>query len=204
MNKGRYRISFTAGSLYHLESVKLVELYLSVKDWEKVRDQALSSNLLQSRTESTAKRTCREAIARLKTLSGEELIFLSEANHQDQAYLLWIAVCRLYRFIADFAVEVIRERFLSMKLDLTFEDFDAFYNRKSEWHDELDDASASTRAKLRQVLFRILREAGLLGKDKAIHAVLLSPGLVELIRQNNPDEFMYFPAFEADIRGMSD
>ena len=107
MTQGRYRISFTSGSLYHRESVRLAELYLLLHDWEEVRIQALRDNLLQARTESTAKRTCREAIARLKTLTESELTFLAEANHQDQAHLLWVAVCRLYRFIADFAVEVL-------------------------------------------------------------------------------------------------
>ena len=203
MTQGRYRISFTSGSLYHRESVKLVELYRSTKDWDEVRARALSSNLLQARTESTGKRTCREAIARLRTLGADELTFFSETVHQDQAHLLWIAVCRLYRFIADFAVEVVRERFVSMKLDLSFEEFDAFYNRKSEWHDELDKASASTRAKLRQVSFRMLREAGLLSKDNTINTVLLSPGFIDLIRRNNPDEFLYFPVFDSEIKGMS-
>lgn len=203
MTEGRYRISFTSGSLYHRESVKLAELYLSLYDWEEVRAQALRDNLLQARTESTAKRTCRETVARLQTLDDRELAFLQEANHQDQAHLLWVAVCRLYQLIADFAVEVIHERFITMNLDLSFEDFDAFYNRKSEWHDELDNASASTRNKLRQVLFRMLREAGLLGKDKTINAVLLSPRLVELLCQNKPDECLYFPVFESDIKGMS-
>ncbi|AJD50121.1 hypothetical protein S7S_18545 [Isoalcanivorax pacificus W11-5] len=203
MTQGRYRISFTSGSLYHRESVKLAELYVSLRDWEKVRAQALRDNLLQARTESTAMRTCREAIARLKRLNDDELAFLAEANYHDQAHLLWVAVCRLYRFIADFAMEVVRERFVAMKLDLSFEDFDAFYNRKSEWHDELDNASASTRDKLRQVLFRMLREAGLLAKDKTINAALLSPSLIELLRQKNPEAFLYFPVYESDIKGMS-
>jgi len=203
MTLNRYRISFTSGSLYHRESVPLTELYQSMKDWDAVRTQALSENLLQTRTESTAKRTCREAIARLKTLNDKELAFLVEANHQDQAHLLWVAVCRLYRFIADFAVEVLHERFISMKLDLGLEDFDAFYNRKAEWHEELDRASESTRDKLRQVLFRMLREAGLLGKDNTINAVLLSPALVEMLRRNNPQELLYFPIYESDIGRIS-
>ena len=83
-----------------------------------------------------------------------------------------------------------------MKIDLKFEDFDAFFNRKSEWHDELDQVSASTRDKLRQVIFRMLREADLLTKDKTINTVILSPRLVELIRKNNPDELLLFPTFE--------
>ena len=36
MTQGRYRISFTSGSLYHRESVRLAELYLLLHDWEEV------------------------------------------------------------------------------------------------------------------------------------------------------------------------
>jgi hypothetical protein len=199
----RYRISFTSGSLYHRESVLLAGLFHELGDWESVRVEGVKRNLLQTRTESTAKRVCRETVARLKTLSEEELDFLTEGSPHDQAHILWLAVCRLYQFVADFAMEVIRERFLSMKIDLTYEDFDAFFNKKSEWHDELDQASSSTRDKLRQVTFRMLREAELVTKGKTINRVILSPRLVGLIRQSHPDEFLYFPVFESDIKGMS-
>ena len=174
----------------------MAELYRELGDWDLVRVEGLRRNLLQARTESTAKRVCREIVARLRMLNEEELDVLTGGSHQDQAHILWLAVCRLYQFVADFASEVVRERFLSMKIDLTFEDFDAFFNRKSEWHDELDQVSASTRDKLRQVIFRMLREAELLTKDKTINTVILSPRLVELIRKNNPDEIMFFPTFE--------
>ena len=199
----KYRISFTSGSLYHNESVQLAELYRGLGDWKTTRSEALLRNLLQARTERTAKTVCREIIDRLKTLSKAELDFLIDSGHKDQAHILWLAVCRLYQFVADFAMEVVGERFLSMKIDLTFEDFDAFFNRKSEWHDELDQASPSTRDKLRQVTFRMLREAELVTKGKTINTVILSPKLVGLIGQNNPDEFLYFPVFESDIKGMS-
>ena len=199
----RYRISFTSGSLHHYESVQLAELYRELGDWETTRSETLQRNVLQARTERTAKVVCREIIDRLKTLSKAELDFLIDSGHKDQAHILWLAICRLYRFVADFAVEVVRERFLSMKIDLTYEDFDAFFNRKSEWHDELDQASPSTRDKLRQVTFRMLREAELVTKGKTINTVILSPKLVGLIRENNPDEFLYFPVFESDIKGMS-
>tara|TARA_R110001599_G_scaffold224338_2_gene423535 strand:+ start:13324 stop:13938 length:615 start_codon:yes stop_codon:yes gene_type:complete len=196
MATNRYRISFTSGSLYHRESLRLAELYRELGDWDLVREEGLQRNLLQARTVSTAKRVSRESVARLRTLNDEELDVLIEGSHQDQAHILWLAVCRLYQFVADFASEVVRERFLSMKIDLKFEDFDAFFNRKSEWHDELDQVSASTRDKLRQVIFRMLREADLLTKDKTINTVILSPRLVELIRKNNPDELLLFPTFE--------
>ena len=122
MSNERYIMSFTTGNLYHRESVKLAALYLDLGDWNSVHDKVISENLLQTRTLNTQKRVYIEVVSRLKTLNPAELEFLVEASHQEQAYLLWLAVCRRYRFIADFAVEVIRERYITLKTDLTPED----------------------------------------------------------------------------------
>ena len=196
-------MSFTTGSLFHRESVKLVALYLELGDWNAVRDKVISNNLLQTRTLNTLKRVCREVISRLKTLSIEELDFLVEANPQEQGYLLWLATCRRYRFIADFAIEVLRERYITLKTDVNHEDFDSFFNRKSEWHAELDAIQPTTRNKLRQVLFRILREAGLLASNNIINAAILSPELLNAISHNNRRDVLFLPVFESDLKGMA-
>ena len=196
-------MSFTTGSLFHHESVKLAALYLELGDWNAVRDKVISNNLLQTRTLNTLKRVCREVISRLKTLSIEELDFLVEANPQEQGYLLWLATCRRYRFIADFAIEVLRERYITLKTDVNHEDFDSFFNRKSEWHAELDAIQPTTRNKLRQVLFRILREAGLLASNNIINAAILSPELLNAISHNNRRDVLFLPVFESDLKGMA-
>jgi hypothetical protein len=196
----RYGMSFTTGSLFHRESVELAALYLDLGDWNAVRDKVIAENILQTRTLNTLKRVCREVISRLRTLSPSELGFLVEGSHQEQAYLLWLAVCRRYRLIADFAVEVLRERYITLKSDLTHEDFDAFFNRKSEWHLELDEITSATRGKLRQVLFRMLREADLLATHHIIHAAMLSPRLLELFQQGTHRDVLYFPVFESELK----
>jgi len=202
MKSERYSMSFTTGSLFHRESVELAVLFLDQGDWNAVRDQVLSGNLLQARTLNTLKRVCREIISRLKTLGPPEIKLLIHGGAQEQGYLLWIAVCRRYKFIADFAVEVIRERYISLKMDLHYEDFDSFFNRKSEWHPELDEIQPATRNKLRQVLFKILREADLLTADNSIHAVMLSSRLLEVIPRGSHQDILVFPAFESDLRGV--
>ena len=191
-------MSFTTGGLFHRESVKVASLYLEFGDWDVTRENIINQNVLQARALNTSKRVCREVISRLKSLSIQELGFLVEANRQDQAYLLWLAICRRYRFIADFAIEVIRERFITLKTDLNYIDFDAFFNRKSEWHTELDEIQPSTRSKLRQVLFKMLREADLLTENHLINAATLSPKLIETICRNDNQEIMYFPLFESN------
>ena len=203
MSDDRYSMSFTTGSLFHRESVKLAALYLDLGDWNSVRNKVIAENLLQSRTLNTLKRVCREVISRLKTLISGELEFLVEGSHQEQAYILWLAVCRRYRFIADFAVEVLRERYITLKTDLSHEEFDSFFNRKSEWRLELDEIRPATRNKLRQVLFKILREADLLTANNMINAAMLSPGLLDVITQGSRRDVLYFPVFESDLKGMA-
>lgn len=202
MSNTRYSMSFTTGSLFHRESVQLAALYLDLGDWNAVRDKVITDNLLQTRTLNTLKRVCREVISRLKTLSQGELELIVDGYHQEQGYLLWLAVCRRYSFIADFAAEVLRERYITLKNDLNYEDFDFFFNRKSEWNWELDKITPATRNKLRQVLFKMLREADLLTANNMIHAAMLSTRLLELLYQSSLRDLVYFPVFESELKGM--
>ena len=197
MSIDKYCMSFTTGGLFHHESVNLAGLYLDSKDWNAVRQKVLAENLLQARTLNTLKRVCREVISRLKTLDAAELELLVVTNPREQGYLLWLAVCRRYRFIAEFAVEVMREHYITLKTDLTHADFDTFFNEKSEWYAELDQLRSTTRKKLRQVLFKILHEADLLTPDNTIKAVMPSPRLVEVISHGNRQDVFFFPAFES-------
>jgi hypothetical protein len=194
-------MSFSTGGLFQTESVKLAESFKDMMDWSLVRKQAQAHNLLQVRTLSTACRVVREVISRLKMLSFEEMNLLLEGDSADQRALLWIAVCRRYTFIGEFAVEVLRERYLSLQPDLRHEDFDAFFNRKSDWHPELERIRPTTRKKLRQILFKIMKDAHLLVDDSLIHPPLLSERLLAALSPNTRyQDLHYFPVFDADLR----
>ncbi|MBC8509563.1 MAG: DUF1819 family protein [Chloroflexi bacterium] len=201
MNTKKYSMSFVGGALFHQESVRLAELYLKKGDWNEVRDDVIARNLLQARTSSSAKRICREICSRLKRLNKDELELLVEGDHQEQAYLLWMAVCRHHLFIYEFSAEVIRERFLTLRYDLGYEDFDAFFNAKMEWHEELEKVATTTRNKLRQVLFRMLREAEILSSDNSIIPATLSPRLINVVCSHSNRDLHLFPVMETQLQG---
>ncbi len=194
-------MSFSTGGLFSRESATLAVVFSETGDWDIVRNKVLSENLLQARTNTSAQRVCREVISRLKTLNPSELDLLVHGTTQERGYLLWIAICRCYKFIADFAVEIMRERYLGLKIDLHYEDFDAFFNKKSEWHPELDNIQPATRNKLRQVLFKILREAELLTASNTINAAMLSSRLLEAISPGNRRDILFFPMSESALEG---
>lgn len=138
------------GGLFLLESVKLAALYIDLYDWRSVRSKVIAENLLLCRILNTLKRVYSEVVSLIMALSKGELRFLVESNHQEQANILWFAICRRYTFIADFAVEVFRERCITLKTELTYQDFNSFFNRKAEWHLELDEIAPATRANVRR------------------------------------------------------
>lgn len=195
-----YRLSFTTGGLFLREASTVVERYLSIRDWRAARDQVRQKNLLQVRTAAAATRISKEVTARLELLDDAELEALHEGVLREQANLLWVAACRRYTFIREFATEVVREHHLSLRRELSFNDYDNFYNSKALWHPELDELAPSTQKKLRQNLFRMLREADLISEQHVIQTALLSPHLVELLARRGAEDLMVFPVSDSEIQ----
>ncbi len=200
MSSPKYRMSFSTGGLFVAQSALLAELYLDLADWDQVRARAIEENLLQTRTVSSAKRISLEICHRLGELDEQELELLVEGDPSEQASLLWLAVCRRHAFIAEFAVEVILEHVLTYHYDLSYEDFDIFFNAKMEWHQELENITQSTRNKLRQVCFRMMREAQILGENNTIIPAMLSSHLLQILRRHR-DDLRFFPTMENALQG---
>lgn len=201
MRQHRYILSFTSGGLLRQPSCALARSYLELGDWTTVSDQALHDGLLQYRTLSATKRNCREIIARLHGLRTEELSLLVDANLQEQEQLLWIAICRRYRFIADFTLEVLREKSLGLRRDLSHTDIDAFIHGKSIDHPELEEITESTRKKLRSVLFTLLGDVRLIHSDGRILPAICSPRLLQLLR-SSPESLRFLLFSDYDIKGL--
>ena len=201
MQSTKYKLSFTAASLSISESIKIAEVYLACKNWDETAKIVKDQNLLQSRTRSRTIRVLRELTQRLKKLSDEQLLLLIEGNLSEQKHLLWFAICQTYSFIQEFAIEVLHEKFMSLNLEITDLDYEAFFNRKADWHEELEKITPSTKNKLRQVVFRMLRQADLLTDDNRIIQTMLSPRLIDMLRPDAPISYQIFPIQLSDIQG---
>lgn len=193
MQEKKYTLSFTAAPLLANETVKLAECYILTRDWEKVKHIAVRDNIIQAGRLATLKRIVAELVIRLRTLAEHEIDFLVRAEYPDREYVLWIAVCRCYTFIADFATEVVYQQFVAGKGSVTYDDYASFFNQKSQWHPELEALTDSTRGKLRQVLFKILRECGIIDKSKQIIPILPARAFLDIIGTGNEREMMFFP-----------
>ena len=177
----------------------VAELYLREQDWELTRDKVRAENLLQVRTAAAALRISKEVVARLEQLSMLELQCVADGTIRERNHLLWAAACRRYEFIREFAVEVLREYFVTLRQELSLQDYDAFFNNKAMWHDELDNTKLSTQNKLRQNLFRMLRDADLISPENLIQPAMFTPRLAELLSVRGREAFLIYPLADADI-----
>lgn len=193
----RYALSFTSGALLTREAVIAAPLYLQDRDWAKVRQELGEGNLLQARTSSSGFRLAREVAQRLAVLSPEELELLIDASPSERGHLMWVAACRRYTFVGDFAEEVVRERFLLLTPTLGYEHFDSFVHGKAMWHPELTELKESTSKKLRQTLFRMLTEAGLLVRGEIVHPTL-SERVRDALDGRTPSDVRFLPTHTAE------
>jgi len=189
----RYALSFTTGGLLSHEASRVAQVYLELGNWDAVSQVVRERNVLQARTSSSSTRVVRETLQRLRTLSREEIALLSEGSPTEARHLMWAAVCRRYILIAEFAEEVVRERFLLMRPVLSIDDFDQFVTGKTLWHPELDEIKPSTARKLRQNVFRMLREAGLHSDSGDIIPVVMSARVVDALDTRVPSDIRFFP-----------
>jgi len=200
MLQTEYRMSFTTGGLFYRESILLTELFLAGRSWDEVGGIVLADNLLQSRTESTAKRILKEVTARVSRLTERQLRLLLSGSRPEQNYILWLSVCKHYAFIRKFAVEVLREKYLCLENVLNHSDYDLFFTHLSGWHAKLEQLSSSTVKKNRSVLFRIMREAELLSTQNLIIPALFTKELASVIADDDASLFTCYPISDRDIK----
>ena len=179
------------------ESLVIAQSYRAGEPWGVARDRLLREGTSALPKLASQTRALREVYDRIGQLTeAERLWMLEEADRAGQQAMLWLAICRTYHFIREFAVEVIVDRFTSWRLELGLDAFDRFFAGKAELDQSLTELLPSTCAKLRQVLFRILRESGLLSHSGQIEAVWLPLRMKQLIEEHSPEDLRVFPGGE--------
>jgi hypothetical protein len=142
---------------------------------------------------SSGQRLAREVVQRLTALTDDEVDLLIDATSVERGHLMWVAACRRYSLLGEFAEEVLRERFLLLAPSLDHSHFDSFMRTKSMWHEELAELKESTYRKLRSNVFLMLHEAGLLSDDGHIAPVVLTHRLAAVLAKQANGDVRFFP-----------
>ena len=193
----RYALSFTSGTLLTREALIAAPIYLRERDWATTRARIKDENLLQTRVARSNTRMLGALIPRLQVLTDAELQIVADGTSTERGHLMWAAACRQYDLIGEFAEEVLRDRFLTLAGEVTYEAFDSFYRSKALWHDELDAITDTSYKKIRQVVFKMMVDAGLLTRQGLIEPTSLSACVAGCLNRRTPSDVRFFPTKEA-------
>lgn len=180
-------MSFTTGGLLERETIIFANMLLQTNDLEKTCQQIKDENLFQYRTVSAIRRTLSELRTRFQFLDDEALKLISVGFPNEIQQISWFLVCNKYPFIFEFVHEVIKEKYFLGQLELINYDFDAFFNKKMVQYPTLEKITDNSRYKLKQILFKMLREVGLLDKNNILQTVLPTRKVVSFITNKAPN-----------------
>lgn len=179
-------MSFTTGGLLERETIILANIILQTNDLNKACQQIKDANLFQYRTTTATTRILSELKSRFQFVDNDALKLISVGFPNEIQQMSWFMVCQKYPFIFEFVQEVIKEKYFIGQLELTDYDFDTFFNKKMVQHQNLEKITDNSRYKLKQVLFKMLREVGLLDKQNIIQTVLPTKQVVSFIEHKAP------------------
>lgn len=204
-DRSSYNLSFTAASLRPELARIVAECYLQVDDWDLAKDRVLASNALQCRTTAGAERQEREIRRRLMRLTKDQISLLAHATSDDRAAMAWLAALKHITFVFEFAAEVLREKLATHDPVLRPSDYETYVDIKAVSHPELSLLSRVSKGKVRQVILRMLREAGMLRNGTALGSIqrpLLSPSVLRVISADNRRWLAGFLVPDTEIGGL--
>ena len=213
----RYRLSFTVGGLLAPQGRILATMLMDDEDdtaatgaalpgdddelgerVTRIRRQAIDDNALAIRTRAANSRMVSEVSKRLSALTVRELRHLADPDTPmaDCRTLMWVAMCRYYAIIGEFAHDVLRDRYLLGMPTVTYVDYDRFMTGRAMWHPELEELSTATAAKLRSNLFKALDDAELVNKTgNTLQSALLGASMTSIL-EHRPESFLFLPIRE--------
>ena len=196
----KYLLSYTAASLLNHETERVAKLYLELWDWDRVDGEVLDHNILQKNARSTLKREYREIKKRLSALTEKELALYGD--DMESRYLSFLGSVKTYRLIYEFVAEVLREKVLLFDNQILPSDYTSFIESKQAGAEELNTLSAGTEAKLREVMFRMFAETGLIDSVKSMQICVptLPRSLIAAIVEDDPKLLRAFLVSDRDIQ----
>ena len=155
----RYNAEISAGSLLPLESRRIASLLLTEPDPSAWQHAIETENILQKKTPATARRQARLLNRRLTTLNAQAWKMLTERENEVVVQLLLAAAVKHSQLLGDFMLRVYADRQRRLEPALAPIDWQDFLAECAHHDAAVAGWSDSTKAKLFQVIVRILAEA---------------------------------------------
>jgi hypothetical protein len=178
-----YNAEITAGSLLLKESRAIVQLLLQGAD-EKAWYQAIAvDNVLQKTSPASARRMATLIRKRLETMPRELWVMIAEGTTEVATQSLLAAAIKHSQLLGDFMLQVLRSHYRAFDNRLSMRDWDSFVAECAHVDPVVATWSKTTINKIRQVVFRILSEAGYLHSTRSmrLQSVFIAPDVSKFL-----------------------
>lgn len=175
MSSSLYNAEISAGSLMLPESRRVARFMLTQPDRATWFETLKTENILQKKSPATARRQARLIRNRLETLDEEAWQLVAEGEQEIALQILLAASIKHSRLLGDFMRDVVAGHLRRLEETLIVSDWDAFLADCMQRDPALAAWSDSTKAKLLQVVLRMLAEARYLESTRSLR---LTPPLL--------------------------
>lgn len=184
-----YNAEISAGSLMPAESRRVAALMLTHPDEGAWQHAIEVENILQKKTPATARRQARLIQRRLSTLDDEAWYMLTERESEVVNQLLLVASVKHSQLLGDFLRLVYANRQRRLEPSLIPLDWQDFLTECAHHDTAVADWSETTKAKLFQVIVRILAEAKYLENPRSMKLTppSLHPAVRAYLRSHHED-----------------
>jgi len=170
-----YNAEISAGSLMLPESRRVARFMLTQPDRATWFDTLRTENILQKKSPATARRQARLIRNRLETLDEQAWQLVAEGEQELALQILLAASVKHSRLLGDFMRDVVAGHVRRFEESLVPSDWEAFLADCIQRDPAVAGWSDTTKAKLLQVVLRILAEARYLESTRSLH---LTPPLL--------------------------
>jgi len=191
-NIPKYNGAITAGALLVSESRHIARLLLnqsSSGDWHQA---IVVDNVLQKRSPASAKSQAKLIKARLSLMTPElwKMVESGSADVTTQAVLA--AAIKHSRLLADFMDTVIRQHWQTFVPKLSTRDWTDYLKSCAQLDPHVNQWSDATRAKLKQIVYLILSQAGYIDGTRTLKLLPVSviPEIRAYLIDNNETDVL--------------
>lgn len=164
----RYNAEISAGSLMPLESRRIAALLLTNPDAAAWKHAIEVENILQKKTPSTARRQAWLLQRRLLTLDAQAWQMIVERENEVVIQLLVAAAVKHSHLLGDFMLRVYADRQRRLESTLVAIDWQDFLAECAHHDPVVTEWSDTTKAKLFEVIVRVLAESKYLESTRSM------------------------------------
>lgn len=150
----------------YIETKKAASLVLKGFKYFEIKDMSVRENIFQMKSETRKKEVASMALKRLKALDEILLNKLANGDLDTSKQIVIYAIMKTDRLFFEFMNEVYRDKNILKEKYIKDSDFNVYFQRKCEQSEIVASWEEYTFYKLKQVITRILYEAGFIKNQK--------------------------------------